>query len=606
MSFAIEFTLDGSKSRKVMLDGVEYVEREAPLIFKSGHYPDKNFSMTPEELQESVEQFSSPVSLGLEHIPTILSNRLGKLVELSHSKDDKGNAIMSGKALIPTWLDAIVPAKDRKLSAAFDRTSKSVIGCDFVIKPRVDGAAMMSKHHPFVTEVVVAFSHSPEGKQLTARAKQAVEFAKKMSVKCSQQTEKGQKFLKKLHKTAAMFGATCKMPMKPVEMSDQDWDTFLQIDDKTKEATFGSKEERRKIQHIHNLTSEAATFCAGMQINDGNSPGHATMSAVEFAAYSGKTACMTKYGQDTMKKLHDKAVKFGAKCGHTVGMASTDSEISIEEMGKIQRVHDVSSEDTWHCNIPDTSPKREVADSGPTYKEQRDDKGINDLKELNDMGKVTSLEPTKDMTEYQVEPADTGSQPSPAQGSPGFPPNPQFSQNKPKRIQKFATEQSQVQQPQQQSVQPQHNEQVAALMAENVRLKAANETASVELIQREAAVFARNEVLECRAFPSEQKGLAEAYIQAATDDRKLNDTVVFSGAAMSRVDALKARHAQRPPHDLTGESMPVTAKDGVKVDAQVLFNDNGPSNGKPSANRIAELMNMSNLGRAIVNANGKH
>ncbi len=605
MSFAIEFTLDGSKSRKVTIDGVEYVEREAPLIFKSGHYPDKNFSMSKDELKETISKFSNPVALGLEHIPTILSNRLGKLVELKDAgEDEHGNALMSGLALIPSWLDAIVPAKDRKLSAAFDRTSKSLIGCDFVIKPRVDGAAMMSKHHPFVTEVVVAFSHSPEGKQLTARAKQAVEFAKKMSVKCSQPSEKGQKYLKKLHKTAAMFGATCKMPMKPAEMSDQDWDTFLQIADKTKEATFGSKEERRKIQHIHNLTSEAATFCAGMIINDGNSPGHATMSAVEFAAYSGKTSNMTKYGQDTMKKLHDKAVKFGAKCGHSVGMASTDSEISIEEMGKIQRVHDVSSEDTWHCKIPDTSPKRENADSGPKYKEQRDDDGINDLKNLNDMGKVTSLEPTKDMTEYQVEPADTGSQPSPAQGSPGFPPNPQFSQNPPKRIQRFATEQSQA--TQQQNTQPQHDERVAALMAENVRLKAANETAAVELIQREAAVFARNEVLECRAFPSEQKGLAEAYIQAASDDRKLNDTVQFSGAAMSRVDALKARHAQRPPHDLTGESMPVTAKDGVKVDAQVLFNDSGPSNGKPSLSRINELMGMTGLGRAIQNANGKH
>lgn len=142
---ATAFALDDKA--KPSPDG-EYVRRKAPIIFRAGEYPDKDFAMTPEELQDAVATFS-PVDIGLEHVPTVLNGKLGKIVTVGLSDNWQD---MHGEAEIPRWLDDVLTRDDRKLSVAFDRSTKKIIGCDLVRTPRVKDAVLLAafskKHTP--------------------------------------------------------------------------------------------------------------------------------------------------------------------------------------------------------------------------------------------------------------------------------------------------------------------------------------------------------------------------------------------------------------------------------------------------------------------------
>src|SRR5438309_607991 len=78
----------------------------------------------------------SKVELDLEHKPTVLSGKLGHLTRVEMSQSDP--YLLSGEVRIPKWLDGLLGPEDRKLSAAFCRTSKRIIGCGIVRNPRVN------------------------------------------------------------------------------------------------------------------------------------------------------------------------------------------------------------------------------------------------------------------------------------------------------------------------------------------------------------------------------------------------------------------------------------------------------------------------------------
>lgn len=139
-TFSIEFSLDAAGRRE---DG-DHVVLPAPVLFRCDDYPDKNFSLSPEEAEFSViPSFPAPgVELDLEHKPTVLSGKLGRLTKVFSSPNDP--YLLSGETRIPKWLDALLGPADRKLSVAFDRTTKNIIGCGLVRNPRVSDAAMMA------------------------------------------------------------------------------------------------------------------------------------------------------------------------------------------------------------------------------------------------------------------------------------------------------------------------------------------------------------------------------------------------------------------------------------------------------------------------------
>lgn len=139
-------------------------------IFEAGDYPDKQFSLTPEELEKAALSFS-PVDLDLEHRPTILDGKLGKLTEVKV----KGKELF-GKVELPEWLHAITKDDPLKVSCTWDRANKSLAKLALVLSPRVEDAALMA-----------AFAEHT--------------------------TRYGQQHLQDLHDTACRYGAVCKAEM---------------------------------------------------------------------------------------------------------------------------------------------------------------------------------------------------------------------------------------------------------------------------------------------------------------------------------------------------------------------------------------------------------
>jgi hypothetical protein len=111
----------------------------AGLLFRAGEYPDKAYAMTPDELKAAVEDFSGPVALDLEHVPSVLDGKIGELVSVECSDDGDE---LHGIVALPKWLDAILD--ERKVSATWDRATKRLAGLALVRNPRVSDAALMA------------------------------------------------------------------------------------------------------------------------------------------------------------------------------------------------------------------------------------------------------------------------------------------------------------------------------------------------------------------------------------------------------------------------------------------------------------------------------
>lgn len=136
-----EFSL-GETGKRDDPDRPGHVIVPAPVLFRCGDYPDKEFSLTPEEADTRVVPAFKVVPLDLEHKPTVLDGKLGFLTRVNLSGDDP--SLISGEVSIPKWLDGVLSQGERKLSAAFHRRSKQIVGCGLVRNPRVTDAAMMA------------------------------------------------------------------------------------------------------------------------------------------------------------------------------------------------------------------------------------------------------------------------------------------------------------------------------------------------------------------------------------------------------------------------------------------------------------------------------
>lgn len=119
-----------------------YVRRTGK-IFEVGDYPDKKFSLTEAEADKAIAAFV-PLQADVEHVPTILSGKLGIL----RSMERRGQDIL-GEADVPEWLDEALQGTASSVSLAWDRESKQPKGWGWVLEPRVTGAALMSAYAEF-------------------------------------------------------------------------------------------------------------------------------------------------------------------------------------------------------------------------------------------------------------------------------------------------------------------------------------------------------------------------------------------------------------------------------------------------------------------------
>jgi len=128
-----QFSLDGEA--QFADDGMV---RRIGKIFMAGDYPDKNFSITEEELKTAAAEFS-PVDNDLEHRPTILSGKLGQL----KSVVAKGKELY-GAVDIPKWLNDQIGSDPLKVSLAWSRDTKRIVGNALVLEPKIKDAQLMA------------------------------------------------------------------------------------------------------------------------------------------------------------------------------------------------------------------------------------------------------------------------------------------------------------------------------------------------------------------------------------------------------------------------------------------------------------------------------
>lgn len=107
-------------------------------LFEAGEYPDKQFSITEEELDAAVTAFT-PVPNDLEHTPTILSGKLGEV----RSVERVGNELF-GVVAVPKWLDDITKTEPIKTSLTWARDTKQIVGNALVLNPRIQDAQLQA------------------------------------------------------------------------------------------------------------------------------------------------------------------------------------------------------------------------------------------------------------------------------------------------------------------------------------------------------------------------------------------------------------------------------------------------------------------------------
>lgn len=118
--------------------GGETVVRRG-LLFRAGSYPDKNFDLTPEEMADAAREFE-PVLAEMEHLPTILDGKLGRLREVSTD----GAGALFGALEIPRWLHETVGPDPLKVSLVWDRETKRIKRVGLVRSPRITDAAVFA------------------------------------------------------------------------------------------------------------------------------------------------------------------------------------------------------------------------------------------------------------------------------------------------------------------------------------------------------------------------------------------------------------------------------------------------------------------------------
>jgi len=178
----------------------EYVRRTG-TIFRCGNYADKGFALNADEARAAIAAFT-PVPVDLEHIPTVLSDRLGTLESVQMHADGE---TLVGTVALPSWLDSLLGDDERRVSATWNRATKQLAGLAIVRTPRVSDAALFA-----------AFSDTEEGKALVSMEAEFV--SKRHNATDQTLIEKGHKMA---HAVAGIFVGLGATPA-PAEGSPQE------------------------------------------------------------------------------------------------------------------------------------------------------------------------------------------------------------------------------------------------------------------------------------------------------------------------------------------------------------------------------------------------
>jgi hypothetical protein len=122
------------------------------LIFRAGDYPDKAYKMNAAEIAAAAAAYdpTQPARVNLEHAPAMLTGKLGEVRSLYVDPTDP--TVLRGAVAVPKWLDDQLTEGERRVSAEFDRATKTLTGLALTPTPRVQGAALMAAFNAATTE----------------------------------------------------------------------------------------------------------------------------------------------------------------------------------------------------------------------------------------------------------------------------------------------------------------------------------------------------------------------------------------------------------------------------------------------------------------------
>jgi hypothetical protein len=299
------------------------------LIFRAGDYPDKNFSMTPEELWAAAEEFEGPIPNELahftslkdfgvlpeDHAATIFDGKLGHLEEVRLSED---GTELRGTVAIPKWLDSVWQGP-KKVSAAWHPATKKLLRIGLVLNGRVPGAVLMaafSAAQPKVggTETETPAEPMPELSPADP-SPAASPLAATLAVlfDAANKTAHGQRRIQMIHDMAAEGGAVCERGGKSTKGKLGIAPSGAVTPSLASSSMFTAARERSGLQSIHDLTTKHGASCRIMSIAP--------------ASYSASPAGQPK-GKSSMNPIQVlKAALFGAKAAEV----QVDPEISDDQ-----------------------------------------------------------------------------------------------------------------------------------------------------------------------------------------------------------------------------------------------------------------------------------
>lgn len=141
------------------MDGEQEYVIKSGKIFQCGDYPDKNFSLTEEELKTAVSKFK-PVALDIEHYPSLFDGKLGYLGGVSIGRDGK---TLLGRVMLTKPAAELLKDVQIKVSTTWDAAKKTIEKLALVLDPRVSDAVVMGRAATFSQDAVTAdFEHLTE------------------------------------------------------------------------------------------------------------------------------------------------------------------------------------------------------------------------------------------------------------------------------------------------------------------------------------------------------------------------------------------------------------------------------------------------------------
>jgi len=213
-------------------------------LFACGTYPDKDFEFDQADLQRAIAAFE-PVPVDLEHVPSVLDGKLGFVQRVFAGED---GASLYGEVRLPKWLDAVLEDGERKVSATWDRATKTLKGLALVRTPRVSDAALMAAFSASLSQDTLdgttfaersrhptgqyAREDSGDGQQAmqhihdVAAAYGARQRRKTASTATMASTHEVRGF-QSIHDTASTHGAAHGAACTPATMSDEPWNLPL-------------------------------------------------------------------------------------------------------------------------------------------------------------------------------------------------------------------------------------------------------------------------------------------------------------------------------------------------------------------------------------------